>query len=72
MPIKECIILAGGLGTRLRSEVADLPKCMAPFAGKPFIHWVIAHLTVQKITSFVLLLGYMHEIIEDYIQLNHS
>ena len=71
MPIKECIILAGGLGTRLRSEVADLPKCMAPVAGKPFLHWVIAHLTAQKITSFVLSLGYMHEIIEEYIQKNY-
>ena len=71
MPIKECIILAGGLGTRLRSEVADLPKCMAPVAGKPFIHWVIAHLTAQRITSFVLSLGYMHEIIEEYIQSNY-
>ena len=71
MPIKECIILAGGLGTRLRSEVADLPKCMAPVAGKPFLHWVIAHLTAQKITSFVFSLGYMYEIIEEYIQLNH-
>ena len=71
MPIKECIILAGGLGTRLRSEVADLPKCMAPVAGKPFLHWVIAHLITQKITSFVFSLGYMHKIIEEYIQLNH-
>ena len=71
MPIKECIILAGGFGTRLRSEVADLPKCMAPVAGKPFLHWVIAHLTAQKITSFVFSLGYMHKIIEEYIQLNH-
>ncbi len=71
MPIKECIILAGGLGTRLRSEVANLPKCMAPVAGKPFLHWIIAHLIAQKITSFVLSLGYMHEIIEEYIQLNH-
>ena len=71
MPIKECIILAGGLGTRLRSEVPDLPKCMAPVAGKPFLHWVIAYLTTQKITSFVLSLGYMHEIIEDYIQVNY-
>ena len=71
MPIKECIILAGGLGTRLRSEVADLPKCMAPVAGKPFLHWVIAHLTAQKITSFVFSLGYMHETIEEYIQSNH-
>ena len=71
MPIKECIILAGGLGTRLRSEVANMPKCMAPVAGKPFLHWVIAHLITQKITSFVLSLGYKHEIIEEYIQLNH-
>ncbi len=67
MPIKECIILAGGLGTRLRSEVADLPKCMAPVAGKPFIHWVLTYLQSQKVTSFVLALGYMHEVIEEYI-----
>jgi D-glycero-alpha-D-manno-heptose 1-phosphate guanylyltransferase len=65
--IKECIILAGGLGTRLRSEVADLPKCMAPVAGKPFLHWVIASLLAQKVTSFVFSLGYMHEKIEAYI-----
>ena len=71
LPIKECIILAGGLGTRLRSEVADLPKCMAPVAGKPFLHWVIAYLIAQKITSFVFSLGYMHKTIEEYIQLNH-
>ncbi len=65
--IKECIILAGGLGTRLRSEVADLPKCMAPVAGKPFLHWVIASLLNQKVNSFVFSLGYMHEKIEAYV-----
>lgn len=32
----EVIILAGGLGTRLRSVVDKVPKCMAPVAGKPF------------------------------------
>ena len=68
MPIKQCIILAGGLGTRLRSAVADLPKCMAPVAGKPFLHWVITYLQQQKVTSFILSLGYMHEIIEAYIK----
>jgi D-glycero-alpha-D-manno-heptose 1-phosphate guanylyltransferase len=68
LPIKECIILAGGLGTRLRSEVADLPKCMAPVAGKPFIHWVLTYLQLQKITSFVLSLGYLHKVIEEYIR----
>ena len=67
MQIKECIILAGGLGTRLRSEVADLPKCMAPVAGKPFLHWVIQYLLSQKISIFIFSTGYMHEKIEAYI-----
>jgi D-glycero-alpha-D-manno-heptose 1-phosphate guanylyltransferase len=65
--IKECIILAGGLGTRLRSEVADLPKCMAPVAGEPFLHWVIQNLLFQGVESFVFSVGYMHEKIETYI-----
>ncbi|MCH5721327.1 hypothetical protein [Niabella hibiscisoli] len=34
--LREAIILAGGLGTRLRAAVPDLPKCMAPVAGQPF------------------------------------
>ena len=34
---KEVIILAGGLGTRLRSVIDDVPKCMAPVAGRPFM-----------------------------------
>ncbi len=67
MQLKECIILAGGLGTRLRSEVVDLPKCMAPVAGKPFLHWVINYLVREKVTSFVFSLGYMHKVIEEYI-----
>jgi D-glycero-alpha-D-manno-heptose 1-phosphate guanylyltransferase len=71
LPIKECIILAGGLGILLRSEVADLPKCMAPVADKPFINWVITYLQSQGITSFVFSLGYMHEAIELYVNENY-
>jgi D-glycero-alpha-D-manno-heptose 1-phosphate guanylyltransferase len=67
MQTKQCIILAGGLGTRLRSEVADLPKCMAPVAGKPFLYWVIRYLQSQGISSFIFSLGYLHQIIEAYI-----
>ncbi|MEO8770187.1 MAG: nucleotidyltransferase family protein [Ferruginibacter sp.] len=63
----QAIILAGGLGTRLRSAVPDLPKCMAPVAGKPFLHYVIAYLQQQGVTSFIFSLGYLHEFIEDYI-----
>lgn len=66
--IKECIILAGGLGTRLRSAVTDLPKCMAPVAEKPFLHWIIKNLQLQNVSSFIFSLGYMHEKIEAYIK----
>ena len=65
--IKECIILAGGLGTRLRDSIPDLPKCMAPVAGRPFLFYVINYLRSQGIEKFIFSTGYMHEIIEDYL-----
>jgi len=64
----ECIILAGGLGTRLRSEVPDLPKCMAPVAGHPFLFHVIESARRQGITRFIFSLGYLHEHIEHFLQ----
>ena len=67
----ECIILAGGLGTRLRSAVPDLPKCMAPVAGKPFLAYLIDYLLAQQVTKFIFSLGYMHELIEDFIKSNY-
>lgn len=66
--LKECIILAGGLGTRLQSAVPDLPKCMAPVAGRPFLFYVINYLRSQGIEKFIFSLGYLHEIVEDYLQ----
>jgi D-glycero-alpha-D-manno-heptose 1-phosphate guanylyltransferase len=65
--IKTCIILAGGLGTRLRSAVPDLPKCMAPVAGKPFLSFVIDHCLTQGIEQFIFSLGYKHEVIADWL-----
>ncbi len=67
MQIKEAIILAGGLGTRLRSAVPDLPKCMAPVNNKPFIGYVIDYYAAQGIEKFIFSLGYMHEAIENYL-----
>ncbi|MBC7827190.1 MAG: nucleotidyltransferase family protein [Chitinophagaceae bacterium] len=67
MKIREAIVLAGGLGTRLRSVVPDLPKCMAAVAGKPFLYYVIVYFQKQGIEKFILSLGYKHEIIEEYI-----
>ncbi|MGC4079340.1 MAG: nucleotidyltransferase family protein [Rubrivivax sp.] len=59
----ECIILAGGLGTRLRSVIGAQPKCMAEVAGKPFLFYLLDYLVTQKCTRVILSLGYMHEVI---------
>ncbi len=61
------IILAGGLGTRLKSVVPDLPKCMAPVNGKPFLMYVIDYFQQQSITDFIFSLGYKHEMIKEYL-----
>ena len=66
--IKQAIILAGGLGTRLRSVVSDVPKCMAPVAGKPFLYYVIAHLQNNGIQNFIFSVGYKSESIISFIQ----
>lgn len=68
----QAIILAGGLGTRLRSVVSDLPKCMAPVAGKPFLHYVIEYLKNQGIKKFIFATGYKSEAIENWLQSNLS
>lgn len=63
----ECIILAGGMGTRLRSVVSDVPKCMAPVAGKPFLYYLFTTLIESGFTHIILSLGYKHEVIEEWI-----
>ena len=63
----EAIILAGGLGTRLRDAVPDLPKCMAPVNGIPFIAYVINHLKSHGIKNFIFSLGYLSEAFTEYL-----
>jgi D-glycero-alpha-D-manno-heptose 1-phosphate guanylyltransferase len=62
----QAVILAGGLGTRLRSVVPDLPKPMAPVAGRPFLAWVLDRLTDAELESVVLAVGYRHEAIREH------
>jgi D-glycero-alpha-D-manno-heptose 1-phosphate guanylyltransferase len=69
MIIKEAIVLAGGLGTRIQSVLPGIPKCLAPVAGKPFLDYVINHFRNQGIEKFIFATGYKSEMIEDY--LNH-
>jgi D-glycero-alpha-D-manno-heptose 1-phosphate guanylyltransferase len=70
--IKEAIILAGGLGTRLKAVLPDLPKCLAPVNGRPFLFYVINYLRSQGIEKFIFSLGYKHEIIEEYLTTQFS
>jgi D-glycero-alpha-D-manno-heptose 1-phosphate guanylyltransferase len=62
----EAIILAGGLGTRLREAVPDLPKPMAPVNGKPFLEYVIRNLKKNGFSRIILSVGYMSEKIQNY------
>ena len=57
----EAIVLAGGFGTRLRSVVPDLPKPMAPVAGRPFLEILLTSLSRKGFHRVVLSLGYMAE-----------
>jgi D-glycero-alpha-D-manno-heptose 1-phosphate guanylyltransferase len=70
--IKEAIILAGGFGTRLRDAIPDLPKCMAPVNGRPFLFYVINYLRSQGIEKFIFSLGYKHEVVEAYLYAEFS
>ncbi len=65
--IKEAIILAGGLGTRLSNSINNLPKCMAPVNGIPFINFVISYLKNEGVERFILSLGYKSEIIIEHV-----
>jgi len=62
------VILTGGLGTRLRETVPELPKSMAPVLGKPFLEHQLGLLARQGIRNFILCTGYKHEAIRGYFQ----
>lgn len=66
MVVKTAIILAGGLGTRLRSVVHDVPKPMAPISQQPFLAYQMSYWIKQGIEHFILSVGYKHEVIQDY------
>lgn len=58
MILSEAIILAGGLGTRLRSVVEDKPKALAPVAGRPFLEYLLDYLIAAGIQRCIFSVGY--------------
>jgi D-glycero-alpha-D-manno-heptose 1-phosphate guanylyltransferase len=68
----EAIILAGGLGTRLRSEVQDLPKPMAEIQSKPFLEYLLDHLISEGIDRIIFSVGYKSEYIQNHFSDNYK
>ena len=66
--ITEAIILAGGLGTRLQPVVGDLPKCLAPVAGKPFLSYLLDNSKKQGIKKFIFALGHKTDQIQSFVK----
>ncbi len=64
--VTESIVLAGGLGTRLRSVVNDLPKPMAPVRGRPFLSFVLDRLVDAGLQTAILAVGYRYEAIQSH------
>ncbi len=64
--IKEAIILAGGMGTRLQSVITEIPKPMAPVGNQPFLEILLSNLDGQGIEHVILSVGYKHEIISSH------
>jgi mannose-1-phosphate guanylyltransferase len=62
----QAVILAGGLGTRLRGVLAGLPKPMARIGGKPFLEYQLLALRRYGIEKSVICVGYRAQMIRDY------
>lgn len=64
---EEVIVLVGGLGTRLRDVVPDLPKPMAPVAGRPFLAYLLDQFVHGGMRRAILATGHMAEKVERVI-----
>lgn len=64
---EEAIVLVGGLGTRLRSVVSDLPKPLAPISGRPFLAYLLDQLAKSGLRRVILATGYLAEKVEHAI-----
>ncbi|MDH5716577.1 MAG: sugar phosphate nucleotidyltransferase [Spirochaetia bacterium] len=67
----KCLIPAAGKGTRMRPLTHSLPKAMLPVAGKPAIFHIIDSVKETGITDFVIITGYLYELMESEILNNY-
>jgi D-glycero-D-manno-heptose 1,7-bisphosphate phosphatase len=65
--LKQCAILAGGLGTRLGEIVREVPKPVLEVAGRPFIAWLMHEMLRFGVEEFVILTGHLSATVEDAV-----
>jgi NDP-sugar pyrophosphorylase family protein len=63
----QCVILAGGLGTRMWPETKAIPKTLLPIAGTPFATWQLSWLARSGIDSVVYCVGHLGHLIRDHV-----
>lgn len=68
----EAIVLAGGLGTRLKTVLDDIPKPMAPVGNKPFLEYILEYLFKSRIKKIILSVGYKYEVIKKHFGLSYK
>jgi NDP-sugar pyrophosphorylase family protein len=64
----QCVILAGGLGTRMQSVSKELPKSLLPVRHRPFLYYQLAWLAKQGIKDVVLCIGHGGDQIQRYAE----
>lgn len=63
----ECVILAGGLGTRMRPATETIPKALIPVAGRPFVDWQLEWLASQGVRRIVLSIGHRGDLLRQHV-----
>lgn len=64
----QAVLLAGGLGTRLKSVVSDRPKPMALIGEKPFMEYVVHELSLHGVDEIIFAVGYKGSMVEEYFK----
>ena len=67
----QIVILAGGLGTRLRPLTERLPKCLVPVNGRPFLEYQLELLSRRGVRDIVLCVGYLGEAVLEHFGPGH-
>lgn len=63
----QAVVLAGGLGTRLRPLTETLPKALVPVAGRPFIEYQIEQFRRHGVTDLIICVGHLGHLIEEHL-----